>query len=403
MQRTLLSARWAAVAMGLASGALAFPPVRSEPATYPRGLLLAASRFSKASGSPPASELTVLTFANGGWRAESVRDPASLVLHKALPWPGVGIVTLGGMRAEVALWRPSPSGLERVATLWSATFGGVRDRLRDGELGDLDGTGQLSLAIATHDQGVVGVLRTDGFHAAVIELDRKPNTWVHEIELGDLDGDGVIEIYATPSAPNALGGAAQRGVVTRYVPGRGEGRRVVADFGERHAKEILVADLDGDSRDELYAAVEPFGPGPVEILRFDWNSDPHGGAVVATLPDRMCRFLTIGDVDGDGRREIVLAPRDSGVWLGRIGAHPRAPWALEHVDPDSSSFEHAALLADLDGDGADELYVADDRRRQLRRYVWDRGQPRSEVIYRVSGDPGVLTWNITSAPLEMLR
>ena len=42
----------------------------------------------------------------------------------------------------------------------------------------------------------------------------------------------------------------------RYVPAKGEGRFVVADLGLRHAKEILVDDVDGDGRDELYVAVE---------------------------------------------------------------------------------------------------------------------------------------------------
>ena len=41
-------------------------------------------------------------------------------------------------------------------------------------------------------RGVVAVLRRDasgGF--TVEELDRQPNTVVHEIELGDMDGDAV--------------------------------------------------------------------------------------------------------------------------------------------------------------------------------------------------------------------
>lgn len=367
------------------------------------GLVLATSRFSKASGTPPSSELTVLTFERGAWQARSVQDPASNVFHKALPWPGLGLVTLGGMRAEVALWKPAPSGLSRSQTLWSAKFGGALDRMRDGELGDIYGTGELALAVGTHDQGVVAIYRPRGASAGAMELDRAANTWVHEIELGDLDGDGMLEIYATPSAPNELGGASQRGAVTRYVPARSEGRRIVADFGERHAKEILVADVDGDGRDELYAAIEPFGPGGVEVRRFDAGTEPSAGRVVATLPDAMCRFLVAGDVDGDGRRELVLAPRDSGLWLARPASNPRSPWSLTRFETDSASFEHAALLTDLDADGADELYIANDRRKQITRYRWRGGTPQREVIHDVPGDAGVLTWNITAAPLSYLR
>jgi hypothetical protein len=377
--------------------------VRAEDSPLAHGLVLATSRFSKASGLPPSSELTVLTFERGAWRSTSVQDPASQVFHKALVWPGLGLVTLGGMRAEVALWKPAPTGLVRAQTLWSATFGGAFDRMRDGELGDIDATGELALAVGTHDQGVVALYRHTGERAGASELDRAANTWVHEIELGDLDGDGTLEIYATPSAPNARGGALQRGVVTRYVPNRGEGRRVVADFGERHAKEILVADVDGDGRDELYAAIEPFGPGGVEVRRYDAGTDPRAGTLVASLPDAMCRFLVSGDVEGDGRRELVLAPRDSGLWLARPPANPRSPWHLERFATDSASFEHAALLADLDRDGASELYVANDRRKQITRYRWRGGAAQRDVIHNVPGEAGVLTWNISAAPLAYLR
>ena len=75
----------------------------------------------------------------------------------------------------------------------------------------------------------VAVVRPDdsgGF--SVAELDAAPNTIVHEIELGDLDGDGTLEIYATPTAPNEVDGTPQAGRVVRYVPANGEGPVEVA-------------------------------------------------------------------------------------------------------------------------------------------------------------------------------
>ena len=69
-----------------------------------------------------------------------------------------------------------------------------------------------------------------------------------------------------PSLPNRLDGTPQPGEVVRYTPALDEGRTVVADLGDRHAKEILVDDVDGDGRDELYVAVEAVAGGTVEIL-----------------------------------------------------------------------------------------------------------------------------------------
>src|SRR5512145_2402340 len=180
--------------------------------------------------------------------------------------------------------------------------------MRDAEVGDLDGDGQTELAIATHDQGVVAVLRMGaGGKAEVVELDREADTFVHEIELGDLDRDGKLEIYATPSEPNRLDGTPQPGKVVSYRPGEPGSRRVVADLGDRHAKEILVGDVDGDGSDELYVSVEAAQGGGVEVRRYEGDTDPKAGLAIASLYDPMARFLTAGDVDGDGKKEMVVA------------------------------------------------------------------------------------------------
>jgi len=385
----------------------AAPP--STPADLPRGLLLALSTFRSEGGKQiPQSELVVVTRTGGAWSAVSATDPESNVFHKAmvvdLPGAGPSLVTLGGTNAAIKRWEKSAAGLAPVETLWRAKFGGKFDRMRDAEAGDLFGDARQALAVATHDQGVIAVVRArDGGGWDATELDRKPDTFVHEIELGDLDGDGTLEIYATPSAPNKLDGTPQPGEVVRFTPAKGEGRTVVADLGLRHAKEILAGDVDGDGRDELYVSVEAAEGGNLEVKRYDAGTDPRASAVVVTLADPMCRFLTAGDVDGDGKQELVLAAKDTGLWLARPGADPKAAWTTESIDTQSKGFEHAALLADLDGDGIDELYAANDSAKQLNRYVWVAGKAVRETIYTNPSPNSVLTWNLMPAPVELLR
>jgi hypothetical protein len=329
------------------------------------------------------------------------------VFHKAmafdLPGRGPGILTLGGTAAIVKHWRKGPSGFE-AQSLWQEDFGGKFSRMRDAEVADLYGDGRPALAVVTHDQGVVATLRPGADGSVVVaKLDGQKDTVVHEAEVGDLDGDGTQEVYATPSAPNKLDGTPQPGEVVRYVPASGEGRKVVAALGDRHAKEIFVGDVDGDGRDELYASVEAVAGGQVEIRRYDAGTDPAGGEVVASLGDTMCRFLSAGDLDGDGKRELVAAAMSTGVWLLRPGSDPQEPWRVEVVDRDSKGFEHAALVADLDGDGTAELYVASDDDRELRRYVWVDGKPRRETIYARTDPSPIFTWNIMPVPVELVR
>lgn len=349
---------------------------------------------------PLPARLGILTKGEEGWSHRFIEDADSNVFHKAMTYrsgdAAEAVLTLGGTAAAVKLWRPDGD----VETLWQADFGGDFSRMRDAEIGDIYGDGRAAVAVATHDQGVVAVLRPDDAGSfEVEELDREADTIVHEIELGDLNGDGVIEIYATPSAPNRVDGTPQPGKVVRYVPAAGEGRSVVADLGRRHAKEILVADVDADGRDELYVSVEAVSGGTVEIRRYRADTAPAEGELVATLDDQLCRFLTAGDVDGDGDMEIVAAAASSGIWLLRPSA---GEWSKELIDADSGGFEHAAILLDLDDDGRDELYVASDEDDEVRRYGLDATGWRTEVILQYTDDLARFTWNIMPATSGVL-
>ena len=390
----------------------------ATPADLPRGIVLALAQFrderdektGKSTPVPGPARLEFLVRKGGAWHVTALEDPESNVFHKAMTY-GAGdaarLLTLGGTAAKVKLWKPDGAGKLVGQTIWEKDFGGKFSRMRDAEVADLYGDGGASIAVATHDQGVVAVLRPRGDAFEAVELDRRPDTFVHEIEVGDLDGDGVIEVYATPSEPNRLDGTVQSGEVVRYVPARGGERTVVAALGDRHAKEILVADVDGDGRDELYVAVEGHVDEnkvlvhPVEIRRYDAGTPPDAGKTIATLNDRLTRFLTAGDIEGDGHREMVAATFSSGLWLLRPPKEPGGSWTTELIDSESGGFEHAAILTDLDGDGKDELYVASDEHKQVRRYVWDGNRLVREVIYTRPDDRSVFTWNLMPFPVGL--
>ena len=110
-------------------------------------------------------------------------------------------------------------------------------------------------------------------------------------------------------------------------------------------------------------SVEAISGGKIEIRRYDQDTDPTAVHIVATLDDKLCRFLTAGDVDGDGKKEMVAATHKAGLWLLRPG---EGMWKKELIDADSSGFEHASILLDLDEDGRDELYVASDDQAELQ-------------------------------------
>jgi hypothetical protein len=388
-----------------AAKATAAPP-RREPLAggpYP-ALLVAQAQFvdgtwpdGKATSVPGPAKLVIVRRTESGWKPAVVEDPDSNVFHKALPWDG-GVLTIGGSQALLRTWRFA-DGRWTADTHWNPKFGGKFDRLRDVERGDVDGDGKDELVIATHDQGVIAVVHPDeGWR--VEEVDRTPDTFVHEIEIGDVDGDGVPEFFATPSAPNKLD-QEQPGEVRmyRHTP-QGWQKSIVDAPGDTHAKEILTADVDRDGVAELYVSWEgAVGPGnslvrPVTVKQYRWKDGKPEGTIVGTVPDRLMRAMAAGDLNGDGRTDLVAGAMSSGLWL-----FEQSPdgWKKTQIDASSSGFEHPVLLADVDGDGALELYVASEDQQELRQYRWKNGTFEKSVVMPLR--KGDITWNLMDARL----
>jgi len=346
---------------------------------------------------PGAAKLTIVRKGDKGWEATVLEDPDSNVFHKALQTPE-GLLTIGGQQALLRSWA-FKDGKWTAATHWNPKFGGKFDRLRDIEQGDVDGDGKPEWVIATHDQGVIAVLHPDdGWR--VEEVDREPNTFVHEIEIGDVDGDKVAEFFATPSKPNKLD-QEQPGEVRMYKHTPSGWQKSIVDApGDTHAKEILTADVDGDGIAELYVVWEgAVGPGgalvrPVTIKQYKMKDGKWTSSVVTTIPDRQMRALQAGDVNGDGKIDLVAGALASGLWLIEQG--PQG-WTPKLIDAQSTGFEQPVDLADLDGDGGLEIYVASEDQAELRQYKWNgSGFTKTVLVPLKKGD---ITWNVTHGKL----
>jgi len=311
-----------------------------------------------------------------------------------MPYDG-GLLTIGGTQAMLKVWRFA-DGAWTQQTHWNPTFGGKFDRLRDVERGDVDGDGREELVVATHDQGVIAVLHPDE-DWRVEEAAREPGIFVHEIEIGDVDGDGVAEFFATPSQPNKPD-EEQAGEVRVYRhTDDGYAESVVDAPGDTHAKELLVADVDGDGMPELYVAWEgAVASGgrlarPVVVRQYRWRDGAYASLEVASVRDRQMRSLAAGDVNGDGKVDLVAGAMKSGLWLFE---QAEDGWTRTTIDSNSSGYEQPVHVADLDGDGALEIYVGSEDQQQLRRYAWDgREFERTVVALLEKGD---ISWNITS-------
>ncbi|MCA9614893.1 MAG: hypothetical protein KC586_19185, partial [Myxococcales bacterium] len=138
--------------MGTSASAMAEAPANPPvdpmalPDELPNGLLVGYSPFAQNEGGqwvqPAPARLEMITRRGGEWHVDAITDSDSNVFHKAMPFtlPGgeQAILTIGGMGAHVKLWRHGESGWT-ASNVWSESFGGRFDRMRDVEIGDLFG------------------------------------------------------------------------------------------------------------------------------------------------------------------------------------------------------------------------------------------------------------------------
>jgi len=358
---------------------------------------------------PGPARLEIWTHSGSGWDKELIEDPESNVFHKAAWFTPVegepGILTIGATQAFLKIWRKKGDGWE-AESLWNPTFGGKFDRLRDFEIADVTGDGAEDILIATHDQGVIAVAvwKDGAYHPE--ELLRKENTFVHEIEVGDVDGDGIIEFFTTPSKPNKLDGTVQPGEIDMFKFKDGEWIHRPVDMLEtRHAKEILCVTLFAGDRPVLFSSLEGEGIGghdagdSTKIRMYHFEGEDITHTDVASLPGQLCRFLTHGDTDGDGVKELIASTKSDGIWKLTPPAGDEGGWKKQLIVTGTSGFEHATFLYDFSGDGRDELYVASDDQEELRRY-WYNGKGYSKEVLGTIQDRSI-TFNVTAHQFEV--
>ena len=335
-----------------------------------------------------AWDLEPTTLTEITWRENSEGKPVTKtyemgggnVFHKCMWWDPKygepGILTISANMPYMLIWRRD-GGKWKPELLWSEFVGGKEQRYRDVEVGDVDHDGQDELVLVTHDRGAIYVMEQTENGLVATEVHRTDERiFVHEAEIGDVDGDGKVEFFTTPSEPNRLDGHEQAGWVDMFRFNAATGkydRTVVAELTDRHAKEILVKDYEGDGICELYIALEAEGTdNVVGISRYTWQDGKMTEEFTYDLKGKMCRFLNLADTDGDGVNEIIASTRNAGIF--KMWKDPESgEWKDFKIKPFyvSSSFEHATVAFDWDEDGKDDLFVAADDQEKIYRITWN--------------------------------
>jgi len=231
---------------------------------------------------------------------------------------------------------------------------------RSVSIGDLDGDGKADLAVANQNSNTISVFRNTSTGAGSIsyaaKIDFATATLPFSVSIGDLDGDGKADLAVANQQSNSVS------VFRNTSTGAGSiSYASKVDFTTGSGPEsVSIGDLDGDSKSELVVANATSNT--VTVLR---NTSTGAGSIsYATKVDFTTgsdpNYISIGDLDGDGKVDLAVANKISGT-VSILRNTSTGPGTISYgakVDFTTGSEPRSVSTGDLDGDGKADLAVA---------------------------------------------
>lgn len=216
-------------------------------------------------------------------------------------------------------------------------------------LGDIDGDGDLDIVLAKgrhwplHDL----ILRNNGkgvFQAETLSVE--PDR-TYSLALADLDGDGDLDIVSSNDKPDKK--------LVYKNDGKGS-YKVSGEFGDPAwaTRYVTLADVNGDKRPDVLVANRN-GNSPNPRHSQVCLNDAKGAFPKCTpLLIQSATIIVAADFDGDGAVDLLIPHRDGGQSL--------IFWSADQPDPFGAKAAsiRAAAAGDIDSDGKIDIVVGDE-------------------------------------------
>jgi hypothetical protein len=255
---------------------------------------------------------------------------------------------------------------------------GSPDSLEDIALGNLDDKPGLDVAaISLLAPGTLYVFNSTGALLWYNESVRG-----RSVEIGDVDGDTEEEVV--------IGDYLSKSVIV--YDGNSDVLEYAFQTNYRNPTEVELGDLDGDTSDLEIAAITGEPPDASlfalavnatgqlnELWNFsiEWEPMCYGEVYYG-------EGLAIGDIDGDGRNEVVAASTPSDldrsfrVWAFE-GLDGDVVWMYE-LGPSSGARANDVELGDVDGDGDLDVLVATNQAAGSVYALFTKEPPRAPLL-----------------------
>jgi gliding motility-associated-like protein len=225
-------------------------------------------------------------------------------------------------------------------------------------IGDMDGDGRPDIVFTSYALSVIRNTGSPGSLSFAAQQNFTAGNSPYGIALGDLDGDGKLDVaitnlavpytlsvYKNTSTPGSISFAPQIDYPT-----------------DRNPYSLAIIDCDLDGRPDILVTDQYSNPGAISIFG---NTGIPGTLSFAPRIDFTCdnspRNLEVGDIDGDGKPEIITANQYSQTISifknsGKPGKISYAPQVVIAMPP--MSYPESIALGDLNGDNKPDIAVA---------------------------------------------